>query len=180
LGRFNLQPDYQSRRGGINPQEDETVKHIGLTRTEIEHLQTLIARLDAGESPADAERRVHPRIDFKHPMWLNLPGEVGQPWIHVYSRNLSTGGLSFLTRAIFYANQRVVIAHELNEITSMLVLCRVCYCRTIDLGVQEVGLAFITVKADPLHKREIPEDWKAQVLQDDPLARRRFPAGTEA
>ena len=156
------------------------MKHIGLTRMEIEHLQSLIARLEANETSTHADRRVHPRIDFKHPMWLNLPTETGQPWIHVYSRNLSTGGLSFLTRAIFYADQRVVIAHELNEITSMLVLCRVCYCRTIDLGVQEVGLAFITVKADPLHKREIPDEWRSQILQDDPLARRKFPAGAEA
>ena len=59
------------------------MKHIGLTRQEIEHLQTLIARLDAQTPSAESERRTNPRIDFAHPMWLNLPGEPGQPWIHV-------------------------------------------------------------------------------------------------
>jgi hypothetical protein len=151
------------------------VKHIGLTRQEIEHLQSLIARLDAHESATPDERRHNPRIDFAQPMWLNLPCEAGEPWIHVYSRNLSTGGLSFLTRAIFYADQHVVIAHELNEVTSMLVLCRVCFCRTIDLGVQEVGLAFVTARADPHHKREIPDEWRTRVLDADPLARRKHP-----
>ena len=152
------------------------MKHIGLTRDEIEHLQTLIARLDAHNTGQYDDRRAHPRIDFKHPMWLNVPAEPGQPWIHVYSRNLSTGGLAFLTRGIFYANQQVVISHELNEATSMLVLCRVSFCRTIDLGVQEVGLSFVTVKADPQHKREIPPEWVAEILQNDPMARRKFPA----
>ena len=154
------------------------MKHIGLTRQEIEHLQALIARLDSQDDSPSSDRRVNPRIDFAQPMWLNLPCESGQPWIHVYSRNLSTGGLSFLTRAIFYSDQQVVIAHELNETTSMLVLCRVCFCRTIDLGVQEVGLAFVTAKSDPQHKREIPEEWRARILDADPLARRKYPIAT--
>ena len=62
----------------------------------------------------------------------------------------------------------------------MLVLCRVCFCRTIDLGVQEVGLAFVTARADPNHKREIPAEWQTQVLRDDPLARHKFPAAANA
>jgi hypothetical protein len=156
------------------------VKHIGLTRQEIEHLQNLIARLDAQDSGPEKDRRVNPRIDFTQPMWLNLPCEPGQPWIHVYSRNLSTGGLSFLTRGIFYADQQVVIAHALNELTPMLVLCRVCYCRTIDLGVQEVGLAFVTARADTNHQREIPAEWRTRILESDPLARRKNPAVMDA
>jgi hypothetical protein len=78
------------------------VHHIGLTRQEIEHLQSLITRLDAQTPDDAADRRLHPRIDFAHPMWINLPTQPTQAWIHVYSRNLSTGGLSFLTGILFY------------------------------------------------------------------------------
>jgi len=152
------------------------VNHIGLTRQEIEHLQKLIARLDAQTPDPNADRRINPRIDFSHPMWLNLPGETGQPWIHVYSRNLSTGGLSFLTRNLFYSGQHLVVSHELNEGAALLVLCRVCFCRPIDLGIQEVGLAFVTALADPGQKREVPDSWHSLVLQSDWLSRRRFPA----
>jgi len=148
--------------------------HIGLTRQEIEHLQNLIARLDAQTPAADADRRVHPRIDFKHPMWVNLPTHPGQPWIHVNSRNLSTNGLSFLSRNLFHVDQHLVIAHELNEMTPMLVLCRVCFCRTIDLGIQEVGLTFVTAQADPYQKRVMPEEWLNKVLESDHLSRRRY------
>src|ERR1051325_1204570 len=112
------------------------MQHIGLTRQEIERLETLIARLDAQLPDYAADRREHPRIDFCHPMWLNIPSDPSNPWIHVYSRNLSTGGLGFLTRHLFYANQHVIISHELKEDIPLLVLCRVCFCRTIDMGVQ--------------------------------------------
>lgn len=150
--------------------------HIGLTWQEIEHLNKLIARLDAQTPSNQADRRTHPRIDFCQPMWLNLPTEPGSPWVHIYSRNLSTGGLSFLTRNLFYADQHLVISHELSEATAMLALCRVCFCRTIDFGIQEVGLAFVTASADPHRSREIPADWHARVLQNDWLSRRKFPA----
>ncbi len=123
--------------------------HIGLSREEIEHVGHLIAKLDAQPLAEDADRRVHPRIDFSHPMWLNLPSEPGAPWVHILSRNLSTGGLSFLTRKLFYMNQHLVISHELNENTPLLVLAKVCFCRSVKMGIQEVGLAFGAIEYDP-------------------------------
>ncbi len=148
------------------------MNHIGLTRKEIEHLQTLIARLDA-ETPADAvDRRTFPRVDFCHALWLNLPTQAGQPWVHVYSRNLSTGGLSFLTRGLFYHQQHVVISHELNERTSVMALCRVCFCRAVELPIQEVGLAFVTALPDPGRDRAIPPEWHEIVRRNDWLARK--------
>lgn len=154
--------------------------HIGLAQPEIEHIKVLIARLDAQPPSAAADRRVHPRIDFSHPMWLNVPTEPDMPWVHIYSRNLSTGGLSFLTRAIFYMGQHLVIAHELKEFQPMVVLSRVCFCRTIDLGIQEVGLAFVMMRADPGGRRVIPPEWLPQVVQSDFLARRRYSAWSGA
>jgi hypothetical protein len=149
------------------------VQPIGLTQQEIERLQLLIAQLDAQSPSAQDDRRQYPRVDFNHPMWIFLPTEPGRPWLHVYSRNLSTGGLSFLTRHLFYAHQHLVIAHELAEFSPMLVLCRVCFCRSIALGVMEVGLAFQSALADPEARRQIPSQWLAHVLRSDPLARQK-------
>jgi hypothetical protein len=156
------------------------VQHIGLTRQEIEHLEQVILRLDAQGPSEGSDRRLHPRIDFAHPMWVNLPAEPGQPWVHVYSRNLSTGGVSFLTRNLFYTGQHLIISHELNEMVSMLVLSRVCFCRNIDLGVQEVGMAFVAARADPHRAREVPPEWMARVLESDALCRRNFPLAAGA
>jgi hypothetical protein len=165
-------PAFQTDSDG-NRLEELAVYHIGLTRQEIEHLQTLIARLDAQQGRNYDDKRVHPRIDFCQPMWLNLPTESGKPWIHIYSRNLSTGGLSFLTRNLFYTDQHLVISHELNEMVPLLVLCRVCFCRPIDLGVQEVGLAFEKVLPDPNRLRAVPPEWLSLVVQNDWLARHK-------
>ncbi|HEY4329066.1 MAG TPA: PilZ domain-containing protein [Phycisphaerae bacterium] len=152
--------------------------HLGLTRQEIDNLQQLIARLDAQEArqaSEGADRRIHPRIDFCHPMWINLPAELRQPWIHVYSRNLSTGGISFLARNMFYVDQHLVIAHELNEFKPMLVLSRVRFCRNIKGGIMEIGLTFVASQADPEGHREIPAEWLSRILQTDWLVRRKFP-----
>lgn len=157
---------------------------MGLTFQEMQHLQEVIARLDAVAAetggPGGADRRVHPRIDFAKPMWLLVPADPDQKWNYVYSRNLSTGGLSFLSRGLFYAGQYVVISHELGENASMLVLCRVCFCRPIDLGVREVGLAFVTARADPGARRDIPAEWRARALETDWMMQSKVPAATSA
>src|SRR5271157_4502998 len=125
------------------------VLHIGLSREEIDHVQSLNDRLDAQPAGEGADRRVHPRIDFSHAMWLNLPTEPGAPWIHIFSRNLSTGGLAFLSRRIFYVDQHLVISHELKENTPLLVLASVCFCRKVDSTIHEVGLALKAIEYDP-------------------------------
>ncbi|HUO09806.1 MAG TPA: PilZ domain-containing protein [Phycisphaerae bacterium] len=150
--------------------------HIGLSREEIDHVQSLIDRLDGQPAGAEADRRVHPRIDFAHAMWLNLPTEPGAPWVHIFSRNLSTGGLAFLSRRIFYVDQHLVISHELKEHTPLLVLASVCFCRKVDNAIYEVGLAFKAIEYDPERQRRIPSRWLATVVQSDWLARRKNPA----
>ena len=154
--------------------------HIGLSRDEIHRVQQIIARLDAKPISAQADRREHPRIDFNHPLWLNLPTEPGKPWVHIFSRNLSTSGLAFLSRKIFYVGQHLVISHELMESCSQLVLARVCFCRSVTAGIQEVGLTFAVTQKDPDKLRNIPVPWLALVLQNDWLARQKFPVGATA
>jgi PilZ domain len=147
--------------------------HIGLSRDEIEHIQQIIARLDAEPQGESADRRVHPRIDFSHAMWLNLPTEPGAPWVHIFSRNLSTGGLAFLTRKLFYVGQHLVISHELKENTPLLVLAKVCFTRIVEDGIQEVGLIFSAIEYDPQCQRHIPARWMSMVLQSDWIARKK-------
>ena len=155
------------------------MSHVGLSRQELAYMQNLIARLDAQGPGPGSERRVRPRIDFSHPLWLNLPTEPGKPWVHILSRNLSTGGLAFLTRQIFYVNQHLVVSHELNEKEPLLVLSRVCFCRSLEMNIFEVGLSFVAAEKDPLRERRIPAHWLSQVFRSDWLARQKCLAGAE-
>ena len=149
--------------------------HIGLTRDEVDRVERIISQLDARPLAEAACRREHPRIDFRHPLWLNLPTEAGRPWIHIYSRNLSTSGLAFLSKKLFYVDQHLVVSHELMESCPQLVLSRVCFCRTIDEGIQEIGLNFVVSQKDSQRLRQIPPTWLALVLQNDWFARQKFP-----
>ena len=153
---------------------------LGLSRDEIERVRNVIAQLDSKSVGDCVDRRENPRIDFKNPLWLNLPAEPGRPWIQVFSRNLSTCGLAILSRKLFYVDQHVVIAHELKEPCSQLVLARVCFCRSIQADIQEVGLAFVVNLKDPEKIRRVPPTWLALVLHNDHLARQKFPAGVSA
>lgn len=150
------------------------MSHIGLTAEELQYVQTLLANLDAAPGlPGDAtERRHHPRFDFKQPIWLNLPLEPGRPWMHVFSRNLSTSGLAFITRDPLARSARVVIAHHFAESVPQLVLCRVNFCRPIAPGYCEVGVVFETAVPDPQERREIPAAWYSQVLRSTWVVRK--------
>ncbi len=149
--------------------------HIGVTRSEVQRIQQLITHLDTQPLGPGADRRVNPRIDFSHPMWINLPTEPGKPWVHIFSRNLSTGGLAFLTRKLFYNGQHIVISHELKEKCPQLVLCKICFCRSVEMGIMEVGLTFVSVAPDPSNLRQVPPDWTAMVLRSDWFARQKLP-----
>jgi hypothetical protein len=149
------------------------VIHIGLSREETVQVEQVIAQLDAAPHNSAADRRVRPRIDFCHPMWINLPTEPGQPWIHVFSRNLSTGGLAFLARREFAMEEYMVISHHLNEGVPQLALCCVKFSRAVTDGIFEVGLEFQAIAPDVDNLRHIPSRWTALILRNTWISRTR-------
>ena len=152
--------------------------HIGLSRQET--LEVEEHQLDAARPSGDADRRVRPRVDFCHPMWINLPAESGQPWIHVFSRNLSTGGLAFLARRQFAMDDYLVIAHHLNEGLPQLALCCVKFSRPVTEAIFEIGLEFQAIAPDPDSTRRIPPRWMSLVLRNMWISRTRSKTLTAA
>ena len=143
--------------------------HIGLTRQEIDRVAGIIEKLDqmppSPEVRGGRDRRIRPRIDFSHAMWLALPLEPGRPWVRIYSRNLSTGGMAFIARAPYALGSYVVISHHLNEECDQLALSCVRLCRLVDEGLYEIGVEFQTLSPDPRGQRRIPPGWLSQVLR---------------
>ncbi len=147
--------------------------HIGLSREETQQVESVIAQLDAAPASSAADRRVRPRIDFCHPMWINLPTESGQPWIHVFSRNLSTGGLAFLARREFALEEYLVISHHLNVGFPQLALCCVKFSRAVAEGIFEIGLEFQAIAPDTDNLRQIPPRWTSLILRNTWISRTR-------
>jgi len=147
------------------------VLHIGLSRQELDRVQALIADLDAAPPSPGAERRIRPRIDFCHAMWLSLPLAPGKPWVRIHSRNLSTGGLAFVARQPFALGSYVVVSHHLNEGCDQLALCLVRFCRQADVRLYETGVEFEQVVNDPDSHRRVPTEWASLVLRNLWVAR---------
>jgi len=137
----------------------------------MERVETLIAELDAAAPAAGADQRERPRIDFCQAMWLNQPLQSGQPWVHVMSRNLSTGGLAFISRRPIPAGSFLIVAHHLNEGSDQLTLCCVRFCRQVDANLFEIGMAFQEARPDPGRLRDIPPAWNSRVLRSQWAAR---------
>ena len=141
------------------------MEHIGLSHEELDRVKQVIAELDAQPPGAAADRRVYPRIDFTHTMWLNLPDDPAVPWVHVLSRNLSTSGLAFVSRRSFALGSFAVVLHHLSEKNNQLALACVKFCRQVDSTLFETGLEFRAAINDPKNERAIPAHWKALILR---------------
>lgn len=139
--------------------------HIGITRQEVQKIAAIIAELDAAPLSAAADRRERPRIDYAHPMWLCLPEDPNRTWTHVHSRNLSTGGLAFLTRNTLLTGQSVVMSHLVGERTPQLVLATIRFIRAVNPSISEVGIEFLASVPDPRQARNIPADWIQHALR---------------
>ena len=156
------------------------MEHIGLTREETHRVSEIIAGLDAAPLSAGSERRIRPRVDYVHAMWLCLPEAAGRPWAHVHSRNLSTGGLAFLTRKDFKTGQHVVVSHYVGEQMPHLVLACVRFSRLVYVGICEVGIEFLAAKPDPQQRREIPADWIQTAMRSAWEIQHAMPAGARS
>jgi hypothetical protein len=146
------------------------MNNITLSRQETARIAQLLEELDAAlasdsEAAAWAERRLRPRIDFAHPMSIRLSLEEGQPWIEVFSRNLSTGGLAFLAKQPFAKDSFLILAHHLNEGADQLALCRITFCRPIESAYYEIGVTFEAIVPDENSRRIIPSEWHSKVLR---------------
>jgi hypothetical protein len=149
--------------------------HIGLSREETQRVVDLIAELDAAQGQNNANLRAAPRLDFCHPMWLNIPGEPGQPWVHVFSRNLSSGGLSFLARRSFVPESCLILAHTLDTDGPQLALGAVRFCRQITRTIFEIGVEFLARVEDTDMRRQIPDRWYGIIDRQNVTARLSHP-----
>ena len=147
------------------------MQHIGLSRQEIQRIEAVISDLDAATPSAESDRRLRPRVDYSHGMWLCLPDAPEHPWIHIFSRNLSTGGLAFLARKEFLPGEHIVVSHTLGERVPHLVLGCVKFCRIVYVGICEVGIEFVSARSDPTNSREIPPEWIATAQRTAWVAR---------
>lgn len=123
-------------------------------------IKEIIAQLDhlAAARKVDNRRRAD-RVAIRSAMSAILLSEMSTTEVKIYSRNLSTSGIGFVSRRPFKTAERVAIPFEVNGNPGKLVLAKISFCRYIRAGMYTVGAEFIEAIADNHGRNRIPEHW---------------------
>ena len=105
-----------------------------------------------GRPPYSGTRR-HPRVEFRRTVDLVVLSLSGDAVITAHGRDISQGGLGFVSRRIFTLQEMVAV-----RLPHDLVLSEVRYCEYISHGIYAAGVSFLDIlKADPA--TPVPMGW---------------------
>lgn len=121
-------------------------------------LQIVIDQLNAEmKNPSDNRRR-RPRKEINIALWVYLLGLRHMPRVKVHSRDISVGGISFLSKRSF--PERMLVATQLDTSGLMprkMLLTKIRFCRYVRGGHFQVGAEFI--EAIDGQASDIPTHW---------------------
>jgi hypothetical protein len=122
---------------------------------EIKILRVISALENTAEFRQHAARK-HERLSFRRRVTLTLITQRGGPELSVVTRDISVGGVGFLSRRLFQADEMFVMHLPTAEDKCRLALCKVCYCKYVSSGLHNIGASFCEV-ADSA--AGIPAQW---------------------
>jgi hypothetical protein len=127
---------------------------------QLAQLQDIIKQLDRVAALGDdSKRRRSVRMNIRMPLTALVLVTVGQPSIHIFSRNISTCGIGFVSRRPFKIGEPIAISIRLGEQPSKLVLTKTTFCRYLRSGLYEMGGEFVESILDSTGKDRIPSRW---------------------
>jgi len=129
---------------------------------ETEVAERLVAFLEAVNPATEDNRRTRERSAYFRKAEVFLLAQTGQPCMTAFTRNISTGGLSLLTRRPFNVGERFAVKLTLGEGAGKYLLCRTTMCRYLSEGMCEVGAAFEGSAPCLNENHRIPADWVAK------------------
>jgi hypothetical protein len=89
-----------------------------------------------------------------------LIGLSGHPKVRIFTRNISTGGLGFLTYREFHKGEYVVLPLGLPGGRTKLCFVLAQFVRYISGGLYEVGVEFLAANdVEPKAPYSVPHEW---------------------
>lgn len=123
-----------------------------------QELQNVIEQLNAEKKNPQDNRRRRIRKDINMSLWIYLLGLPHLPRVKVHSRNISVGGISFLSKRSF--PERMYVATQLDggsPDTCKILLTKIRFCRYIRQGHFQVGAEFVEAANGGMS--DIPGSW---------------------
>lgn len=141
---------------------------------QISQIQAILVHLDQGATARADNRRRACRVNIRTGMKALLLGQDAKTNVTIYSRNISTSGIGFVSRRMFKVGERVAVPFEVKDHPHKLVLAKVTFCRYVKSGLYTIGAEFIEAILDEGGPNRIPAHWIP-----DPHAREARPAAAE-
>lgn len=127
-------------------------------------LQSVIEQLNAEKKNPPDNRRNRPRKEISMPLWVYLLGLPHMPRVKVHSRNISVGGISFLSKRSFPERMLVATQLETNGLTAnKIILTKIRFCRYVRQGHFQVGAEFM--EALDGNMEDVPASWNDRAAQ---------------
>jgi anti-sigma regulatory factor (Ser/Thr protein kinase) len=139
----------QSRGGdvvelGCRFQVAPAAQKNGDTSADVEQaIDTLLTQLNAPGVHPD-ERRIHPRAAYTSR--ITIETEAGQPAVLGFGRDLSRGGISFLTSTPLPLDKVTLTLPQQPEQKPLRVVARIVRCNQLMSGVFDVGARFLSMQ----------------------------------
>ena len=124
----------------------------------------ILSSLDHASLANGTNRRNNSRLPIRHELQIRLLKVPGTATFTIHTRNLSTGGLGFLSRRPFEVGERFVLPVKMPGTPSKVVLCRVTFSRYVSAGLYAVGSEFEQSLPDPTEKMDVPGEWTVLAL----------------
>jgi len=127
---------------------------------QIAQITAILAQLDNTPVSAGAvNRRRATRIKMRTMMSAVLLGADARPSVRIFTRNLSTSGIGFVSRRPFKEGERIALSFHIPRQSPKLVLTNITFVRYLRAGLYEVGAEFLECIEGTSSLAAIPPHW---------------------
>jgi len=145
------------------------------TNEQLERVEAILQQLDHFPGPETAtNRRRSSRVNIHAAMSATIISESGEGKLQLFSRNISTSGIGFVSRRPCKSGERLAILFELPAKPPKLVLAKITFCRYVRAGLYDAGAEFLDCVSAVANR--IPPHWHAlaplntRMMEPEPTA----------
>ena len=103
----------------------------------------VIRHLDQSPLSPHASRRKAPRCDVRTAMSAILLDKENHPRIRIFTRNISTSGIGFVSRRPFKPDERIAFDFNHPNAERKIIIAKVTFVRYVRKGMYEIGAEFL-------------------------------------
>jgi hypothetical protein len=144
------------------------------TNEQLARIEEILRLLDQQTSESSANRRRAKRVNVRVSIEARVLSDSVDATLQVYTRNISTSGIGFVSRRLCKKGERLALSFELPDRPHKLVLARVTFCRYVRAGLYDAGAEFLECISGTVDRRGVPGHWlpsvplPVQVVEEGP------------